>query len=335
MAKHIVSTVWLLVCVLHVFSQDLSHKANDFLQTLSPALKSQILFSMLDAERFNMNFIPIERKGPTFHDFNEVQKTAALALLRASLSQQGLQKTIDIMELEKVLIIIEKQAPESNYRDPLNYHFCIFGNPSATEPWGWRFEGHHISLNFASANGKIVSSTPSFLGSNPAIVKTEEQRGKQALKLETELGFALVHALSPDQLHVARFSDHAPEEIITGNKRKVQELEPLGISYAALTAQQKDIFMQLLDVYVQNYKFEFADTFMKKIKDAGVNNLHFGWAGGLTPGIPQYYRIQGPTLLIEYDNIQGNANHVHTVVRDLTNDFAEDILREHYLKEHR
>lgn len=327
--------VFVLLLVMTGHAADLSEKANAFLQTLSTELKSQAQFPLADEERFNMNFVPMSRKGPTFNDFNEKQKKAAIELLRASLSQQGYQKATEIMELEKVLIVIEKQAPESSYRDPLNYHFCIFGDPSPTQPWGWRFEGHHISLNFASADGKIVSSTPSFFGSNPGTVMIEEQKGKQVLKAETELGFLLVNSLDAAQLKEARFSEQAPREIVTGNDRKVSNIEPRGIFYSKLTESQQKTFQQLLNTYVKNYEFGFAEDLMNKIEEAGIENLSFAWAGGLQPGIAQYYRIQGPMLLIEYDNIQNNANHVHTVVRDLTNDFAEDILREHYRKAHK
>jgi hypothetical protein len=220
-------------------------------------------------------------------------------------------------------------------RDPLNYHFCIFGEPSSTKIWGWRFEGHHLSLNFTSTNGAIISSTPSFFGSNPGVVNIEEQRGKEVLKLETELGFKLVNSLSEDQLKIARFSDTAPREIITGTKTKVEGIEPKGISYTTLNENQKEIFMKLLNVYIDNYELGFSKTLRNKINKVGVENLYFAWAGGLKRGIGHYYRIQGPMLLIEYDNIQNNANHVHSVVRDLTNDFAEDILRAHYQKEHK
>ncbi len=315
-------------------AQDLSQKANAFLTTLSPELKTQAMFPLNDPERFNFNFVPLARKGPTFNDFNEQQKTSALSLLRASLSEQGYKKSIDIMELEKVLIIIERQTSESRYRDPLNYHFSIFGTPTPDKPWGWRFEGHHITINFASTEGQMVSSTPSFFGSNPGIVRIEEQKGKQVLKLESELALALVNSFTAEQLKVAKFSPEAPKEIITGNNRKATNIEPRGISFKALSSDQKKDFLQLLEVFVNNYQLGFSKTLMAKIKKAGMENLSFAWAGGLTFEVPQYYRIQGPMLLIEYDNIQNNSNHVHTIVRDLTNDFAEDILREHYLKEH-
>ena len=316
-------------------AQDISSKAIAFLATLSPELKAKTVFPLKGEERFNLNFVPKERQGPTFHDFNEKQKAAALDLLRVSLSQQGYEKAIAIPELEKVLIIVEKQSPESHYRDPLNYHFCIFGDPSSSSPWGWRFEGHHISLNFASTDGKIISGTPAFMGSNPSIVSTDEQRGKQVLKMESELGLKLINSMDDNQMKIARFTEETPKEIITGNNRKVQNIDPRGIGFTTLTKEQQKLFLDLLDVYVKNYELGFSKTLMDKIKKAGIENLSFAWAGNLKYGLPHYYRIQGPILLIEYDNIQTNANHVHTIVRDLTNDFAEDILREHYLREHK
>ncbi len=319
-------------------AQDISEQANVFLQSLSEDLKAETLFPLDDTERYNWHFVPIQRKGPTFHDFSDNQKKAALALLAASLSKEGLEKTTEIRELEKVLVIIEnnsfKMPDGSDARDPLNYHFCIFGNPSPDTFWGWRFEGHHISLNFTSGDGNILSSTPSFLGSNPGVVKIEEQRGKEVLNKESDYGFELVNSLDDAQLTKARFDSQAPQEILTGNNRKANGVEKLGIPYTSLKTEQKEIFMKLLEVYIGNYIFEFSETFRKKIVTAGLENLFFAWAGGLKEGTAHYYRIHGPTLLIEFDNIQNDANHVHTVVRDLTNDFAEDLLMKHYQLEH-
>lgn len=312
--------------------QDLAKKANAFLNTLSTDLRSQAQFSFTEAERFNWNFVPIKRNGPSFRDFNEKQKGAAISLLRASLSDQGYQKARGIIELEEVLKIIEGRAIADNYRDPLNYHISIFGKPSSKVEWGWRFEGHHISLNFSSTKGVLVSSTPSFFGSNPGIVNTGNRKGLQILKKETELGFLLVNSFDAKQLETARFADKAPAEIITGNSRKASFINPPGIEFRNLKEAQKKIFMQLLDVYIRNYTSEFSDKLLTKIKTTGIDDLHFAWAGSLQPGSGHYYRIQGKTLLVEYDNVQNNANHVHTVVRDLTNDFGEDVLKEHYQK---
>ena len=182
--------------------------------------------------------------------------------------------------------------------------------------------------------GLIVSGTPSFWGSNPAKVSTREQHGKEVLKQETDLGFKLINALSSAQQETAIFAEKAPPEIFTENKRKAGALEPPGISFSDMRKNQQSIFMELLDIYIDNYQLGFSSTLRKRIEKAGIDNLSFAWAGSLKAGGGNYYRIQGPMLLIEYDNIQNNANHVHTTVRDLTNDYAEDILREHYLKDH-
>ncbi len=336
--KKLVLMAFLIGISVQVSAQHLTEKTNDFLNTLSPELKSQALFSLTDSERMNMNYIPIERKGPTFHDFNKKQKAAALNLLKASLSNQGYEKSREIMQLENVLFMMEnnttKKPEGKTHRDPLNYHFCIFGKPSPNDFWGWRFEGHHISLNFTSTKGKIVSSTPSFFGSNPAVVSINEQKGKNVLKAETDLGFKLLNSLSRDQLKITVFSDVAPGDIVTTNKRKVENIETNGIAYSEFTEDQKKIFMTLLDIYLDNYEINFEKEFKYKIKKAGFENLHFAWLGSLKPGEGYYYKIYGPVLLIEYDNTQNHANHIHTVVRDLTNDYGEDILREHYKTDH-
>lgn len=320
---------------VHAQKNEVFKNTQNFLGTLTPELKSRAQYPFDDAERFNWNFVPIKRNGLTYYDFSDKQRDAATVLLKSSLSDQGYQKAMAIVNLENILIVVEKQAPDSRYRDPLNYHFTVFGEPAEGKPWAWRFEGHHVALNFTSIGGEVVSSTPSFFGSNPGIVKEGESKGLEVLKEETKLGFELINALNADQRVTAIFSEKAPAEIISGNKRKAVPLTPDGISFKSLSKEQQALFLKLLDVYVKNYSFGFSKKLMDKIKKAGMENLHFAWAGSLAPGVANYYRIQGPMLLIEYDNTQNNANHVHTTVRDLNDDFAEDILREHYEKEHK
>lgn len=315
-------------------AQDLASSATTFLNSLTADQKAKAQYSLDDKERFNWNFVPVPRNGVCFRTFTPTQRAAALSLLKISLSEQGFKKANAIMELENVLREVEGRGPTDTHRDPLNYYITIFGTPSKDKPWGWRMEGHHVSINFASVNNELVSSTPSFFGSNPAIVQSGEQKGKEILKLETDLGFELCNSFSTEQKKKVIFSETALPEIVMTNKRKAQLVEPLGLTYREMDAAQQKIFLRLLDVYVRNYQFDFSNRLMEKIIKAGIENLSFAWAGGLTAGSGNYYRIQGPMLLIEYDNTQNNANHVHTAVRDLTNDFAEDILREHYLKEH-
>ena len=313
---------------------DLVQKANNFLAALPAGMKEKAQYKFDDDERFNWHFVPRSRNGVSFRDFNPAQRDAALDLLKTSLSMQGYQKATAIMELENVLREVEGRAPSDKYRDPQNYYLTIFGTPDNSKPWGWRFEGHHIALNFSSVSNRIESSTPSFFGSNPGIVRSGPEKGKQILKEETDLGFSLVNSFDADKLKIVLISDTALPEIVSSNSRKASSLTPAGLSYSSMNGEQKALFMKLLEVYVRNYELGFSNKLMEKIKKAGVEKLSFAWAGSLKPGAGHYYRIQGPMLLIELDNTQNNANHVHSVVRDLTNDFGEDILREHYEKEH-
>lgn len=319
-------------------AQTLAETANNFLNSLSPEQHRNTQMEFMDGERFDWHYVPIERKGTTFHDFNKEQYDAALALLRQSLHENGFEKVRAVMELEKVLVLLEnnrlKMPDGSPMRDPLRYHFLIFGDPSDAQPWGWRFEGHHISLNFTSADGLMVSATPTFFGANPGKVPSGDMKGLEVLKKESELGFALVNSLNPTQLAKAVFSDTAPSEILTRNAPVARMPEHKGLAYSEMEAAQQKLFMELLEVYIGKYIFEFSAPFREKIKKAGFDNLHFAWAGSLLPGKGHYYSIQGPMLLIEFDNTQNQANHIHTVVRDLTNDFAGDLLESHYKEHH-
>lgn len=314
--------------------QDLAQTATAFMTLLSPEQLKMASFPVETEERTNWTIVPRPRKGIPFKQLDTKQREAALKLLRASLSQQGYTKATEIMAHEIILRELEGRGPDDTYRDPENYYITFFGTPSSKEPWGWRLEGHHVALNFFSIDGVVVSSTPSAFGSNPGTVPRGPQTGKQILKLETDLGFQLVNSFSDAQLKVVKFSDTAPREMFTLAEREATPLEPKGISYRDMTPAQQKMLLSLLDVYVKNYAFGFSSRLMKKIQDAGIENLHFAWAGSLQPGAGHYYRIQGPMLLIEYDNTQNNANHVHTAVRDLTDDFAYDILKEHYAREH-
>lgn len=287
-----------------------------------------------DEERMNWNFVPAPRRGCPLGELTEDQKEMVRDLLKACLSEQGYTKAININTLEGILREVEGRPEGDGYRDPGKYFTSFFGTPEEKGSWGWRFEGHHLSLNFYVIEGVIVSSTPSFMGSNPAIVPSGARKGWQVLKDETELGVELLTSLTPAQQKVAVFSDKALPEIVTGKDRQARLLEPRGIFYKDLTADQQKIFIRLLNVFVKNYELGFSSKLWDKIEKAGVGNLTFAWAGSTSDGSGTYYRIQGPMLQIEYDNTQTRANHVHTAVRDLTNDFAGDILKEHYQKEH-
>ena len=312
-------------------TNDMALAAKKFLHGLSSSQKAKAQFKFEDDERYNWHFVPRERNGIPLKDLDREQHSAAMDLLRTALSDAGYKKTTAIIQLELVLREVENANPD--YRDPGKYYFSVFGDPSDSI-WGWRLEGHHISFNFSSENNELVSGTPGFLGSNPAVVQSGPQKGLQILKDETESGFALLKSLDARQKEKAIIASSAPADIITGNSRKAMINDPKGILYSEMTGVQQRLFAQLLGLYINRYKKPYADKMMKDIEGAGLNSLQFAWAGAQEPGIgnKHYYRIQGPTIIIEYDNTQNNANHVHSVIRDLKNDFGGDQLLDHYKK---
>jgi hypothetical protein len=311
-------------------SVDMVKTVNNFLASLPDSLQKKATYPFESEERYNWYFVPRARNGVPVKQLSEGQRKAAMAILQESLSDPGYSKAVAIIEMENVLKVLENRKPEDGYRDPEKYYFTIFGTPSKKEAWGWRIEGHHLSLNFSSLTNEVVSATPMFMGSNPAIVPDGPQKGKQILKQEEELARTLMQSFSADQLKTAIIDQTAPKEIVTGNNRKAILDSKEGITYARMDAAQKKVFTELLKVYLGNFREQLSENHMSKIKKAGLDNLLFAWAGMTERGKEHYYRIVGPTLLIEYDNTQNNANHVHIVVRDLTNDFGEDALKKHY-----
>lgn len=311
--------------------------AKKFIGTLDSSQKALALYPFDVDERYSFHFFPIEdRKGIPFNDLDSSQKLAANNLIKTCLSENAVKKVDQIMGLENVLKEIENRKPDDHYRDSGKYFIIIFGLPGDNTTWGWRLEGHHVSFSFSAKDKKLVSGTPGFLGANPAIVRTGPHKGEQVLKEETDRGFTLLHSLTDEQLKKARIDTNAPNEIITFISRKAMIQHPAGLLYSDMTVKQQEQLLQLINVYVHRYRKSFAGKMLKEIQQAGLNNLRFAWAGYTEPdaGKPYYYRIQGPTMIIEFDNSQNNANHVHTVLRDLKNDFGGDLLLEHYKSGH-
>jgi len=300
--------------------------ANNFLASLMPEQKTKGVYEFKDEQRFDWHFIPKPRKGLPFKEMTTPQRLLGHALLNSGLSQRGYMKAATIMSLEQILYEIENKAP---HRDADLYYVTIFGQPGK-DPWGWRVEGHHLSLNFVVAGDEVLSVTPSFFGSNPGQILSGPRKGLRVLGGEEDLGRELAKSLSAEQRQLALVTNVAPRDIITGADRKARALEPLGIAVARFSTSQQELLLTLLKEYVFRYRPEIAESDLKTIQAAGYEKIHFAWAGGLNPGEGHYYRIQGPTFLMEYDNTQDKANHIHTVWRDLRNDFGEDLLRKHY-----
>ena len=315
----------------------MSRAAANFIQLLQPIQKEQAVYPFDTTERYIWGYVPkTDRKGLSVNEMNEQQKTAAFTLMKSALSNEAYTKARAVMQLEIVLKALENRAANDNYRDTGKYFFTVFGKPDGKHVWGWRLDGHHLSFNFSSDQKKIVAGTPGFIGSNPAVVLSGPEKGKEILHDETSLGLSFVNSLNEKQLLSAMVSPNAPADILTTDKRVAVINDKKGLTYADMTTGQQKAFMQLLSLYIKRYTHLFAEAMMTDIEKAGLKNLVFSWAGSREDGLghPKYYRIQGPTIIIEYDNTQNNANHVHTVVRDLKNDFGGDLLLEHYRKGH-
>ena len=305
--------------------------ANALLATLSAEQKTKAAYTLKDKERENWNFVPMARGGLPLKEMSGTQQELALALLRTGLSQSGSKRADAIIALENVLKELENGAAR---RDPTLYYVSVFGSPGNSAPWGWRFEGHHLSFNFTVVDASHVFFTPSFIGSNPGEVRSGPKSGLRVLAEEDDLGRAFVISLEPQQRATAIFNAKAPGEIITGNQARVEALAPLGISAAQLKPAQRDALVTLTKLYLNRWRPDLAEPMWAEISAAGLDKLSFAWAGGVERGEPNYYRIQSPICLIEFDNTQNQANHIHTVVRSFKGDFGHDLLKEHYAKEH-
>jgi hypothetical protein len=331
---------WLvLAAVIHAHAHEelaaneMAAAARGFIASLTPEQKAAGVFAMEHDHRLDWHFIPKERKGISLKQMTPQQRHLTTVLLATSLSSKGLIKATNIMSLEEVLRKIEADSPRAA-RDPELYFVSVFGDPAPGKSWGWRFEGHHLSLSFTVVKGLHISSTPSMMGSNPAIVPDGPHEGLQILADEENVARELAKSLSAEQKAKAVISEKAPPDILSEARRKISPLEPPGIRWTDLNKQQRKLVWNLVKAYVQRARGEIAGADLMKINAAGRDNIHFAWAGGTERGQGHYYRIQGPSFLIEYDNTQNNANHIHCVYRDFNEDFGEDLLQKHYQEAH-
>ncbi|MBC8126574.1 MAG: DUF3500 domain-containing protein [Gloeobacteraceae cyanobacterium ES-bin-144] len=305
--------------------------ANAFLTSLDAAQKPKAALPFASDERENFRYTPRDRAGLPLKEMNDAQRDAAMKLLASALSEKGQLKATQIISLESILAEIEKDPLK---RDSDRYFVAIFGTPGDPKGWGWRFEGHHISVNITLVDGKGISVTPSFFGANPREVREGVKKSLRVLAAEEDLARALTTTLIVDGKPEVIFSEKAPAEILSFENRIATALEPAGILSANLTGIQRSALLSLISEYTGRYRPEIAATDMAKIKTAGFDKIRFGWAGSLQPGEAFYYRIQGPTFLMEVANTQNNANHIHATWRDFTGDYGRDLLGEHFSKDH-
>jgi hypothetical protein len=322
-----------LVAVVHAHgpSEAMMEAAKNFLAALPEEKRAKATFEFKDDERLNWHFIPRARKGLSIKEMAGEQRALAHALLSSGLSHQGYFKATTIMSLEQILREMEQGRGPA--RDPEQYFFSIFGTPESHGTWAWRVEGHHLALNF-TVSGHDVSAAPNFMGTNPGEVREGPRKGLRVLAAEEDIARELVKSLNDQQKKTAIYTNAAPSDIITAADRKARLLDPRGISLKELNNDQKEMLLDLIREYVFRTHSDVAENQFTAIRSADAGQIHFAWAGSTERKQGHYYRVQGPGFLIEYDNTQNNANHVHAVWRDLKNDFGEDILRKHYEESH-
>jgi len=315
------------------------NSATAFLATLSPEQRDRATFPFEDdAERLRTHFIPpetFERNGITIKEMSAPQRAAAHDLLASGLSQRGYMTVREIMEAEGILRMLEG-ADRQFARDPEAYYVTVFGEPSTSGTWGWRWEGHHLSLHFTVVNGNVTVSAPTFLSASPAEVPEGPRRGMRPLKRQEDAGRALLASLTPEQREAAIFDEAAPTNIVAGVTSalgalapQVEPLSPAGISARDLSPVQRELLMEIVESYASVMSPDIAALRWAKIERDGTEDITFAWAGGTLRGEVSYFRVQGPSFLIEFDFTARDPNHIHSAWRDFDGDFGRDLIGEH------
>jgi len=328
--------ILVLICSLTflAFQYFGTNPASTFLNSLTKEQRALAQMQLSDSSRTTWHFFPgtmYHRAGIQLSDLNTEQLGNLNELLKAYLSDTGYDKTLKIMDLENVLFEIGQG--DANFRDPKKYTVAFYGDPEKDSIWAWSYEGHHLSLNFTIANDK-VSIAPRFMGASPAIIMEGKRKGERTLAHEEDYGLRLINALSDEQKKKAVFNKMAYPDIVTFNASEVKPLEQVGIRSGDLTNDQKKMLSTLLYEYLSTMPKALAEKRMDNLKSEEFDDIRFGWAGETELGKPHYYRIQGKTFLVEFDNTQNNANHIHLVWRDFDGDFGRDLIKEHYKHSH-
>lgn len=307
-----------------------------WLDGLEPAQRTASVFPFDTAERFAWDYRPGPRQGLSLADMTASQRETALAIVAAAMSARGATEVRDIIALEPILGELERQRGRDGIRrDPERYWLAVFGQPDDQSPWSWRIGGHHVAIHSTVIGDQVVGAAPSFLGANPATVPTGPRAGHRAIDGEERLARALLAGLSAAQRQVAVVDPVAPPDILSGNGRRA-DLDgiPTGIRHDQLEAAQQADLERLIRHYLERSASDVAAAAWQRVRDGGLGSVTFAWAGSDAPARGHYYAIRGSDLLIEYDNTQDGANHIHSVWRDGTNDWGEDLLAEHYRAAH-
>ncbi|HEX4590649.1 MAG TPA: DUF3500 domain-containing protein [Gemmataceae bacterium] len=313
----------------------MTEAAGKFLDGLTAEQKEKAAFAFDSPERLRWNFVPLQdnqrrptRKGLRFEEMTAPQREAALALLRAGTSDRGYQQATTIMSLESILHDLEKGG--RTVRDPWWYFVTVFGTPAKSGKWGWRIEGHHLSLNYVVEDGKVAAATPAFFGANPAAVRDGPRKGLRAIPEVDDLARELFLSLDDSQRQLAQQpAEMLPRkmfpEVDANTATKVGE--PQGVPAAKMTEPQKTTLDKLIHAYIERLPGDVAQSELGRMRDAGIDKVHFAFAGGTETGQPHTYRLHGPTFVAEFLNVQEDsaknpANHIHSAWRHLPKDFG-------------
>ncbi len=319
-------------------ADEIGRTVGAWLATLDPGQRERAIYPFDDDERYVWAYTPGERGGLALADMRIEQRFKALDVVTAAMSERGAIEVRAIMALETVLGALEQAAGRSNWtrRDPELYWFAVFGDPASAGPWSWRIGGHHVAIHVAIAGGRIAGCTPSFLGSNPAVVPEGSTAGSRALTGEEGLARELLANLSRVARAAAVIDAVAPPDIHSGNGARADlRAIPTGIRYDELSNDEQTALERLIRHYLGRAPDDVAATAWERIVDAGLDAVTFAWAGPDEPGRGHYYAVRGPSFLLEYDNTQNGANHIHAVWRDLETDWGGDALVAHYRAAHR
>ena len=297
-------------------------KANAFLETLDAQQRGKALFEFDSAKKSSWSNLPVTmvpRNGLRLGELTKGQRAAALDAVAAVLSKQGFQKVIDIMNADDQLVKVKDNKMRFGTD---NYYLALFGKPSATQPWMLQFGGHHLGIN-VTVVGKNAVLTPTHTGTQPDTF-TRDGKTVRPLGPENDLAFKLVNMLDAQQQKQAVLGAK-PKNLVLGPGQDGKTIPPEGLKCSALTETQRTALLELIGAWVHILPEDAAERRMAALKSK-LNETYFAWYGPTTKGSAVYYRVQGPTLVIEYAP-QGSTNHIHTIIRDPSNDYGTELTK--------
>lgn len=306
-----------------------------FLDGLSPEQLDKATYLYEDGERVFWYYAPLNRHGLALRDMNPDQRKLAYGVMATGLADRAYRQAKQIIDHETVLGPLEQETGRLTFaRDPNLYYFTVFGDPKGDDPWGWRAEGHHLSLNYSIWRDEVISATPIFFGANPAEVRKGPKKGLRILADVEDLAFELMESMDAGQLSKAVIYDRAPADILTYSAVRASLPDEEGLPGSKMSGTQREILMALLKEYVRRTPNDLSEQKLAMLQEDWLDGVHLAWGGPVKKGEAHYYRIHGGNFFVEFDNYQNGANHIHSVLRDVANDFANDVLREHLLLFH-